>query len=256
MRVAQVWAGKNWGAMHIPRIGQEVLVSFMEGDPDRPIVTGRVYNAELMPPYALPGNMTQSGIVSRSTKDGTTDNANEIRFEDKKGSEQLFLHAEKDLVTEVENDEKVDIKHDRISAIHNNETCKVDKDHSTTIGNNETREVSKKRTTKVGEDEELTVGGNQKTDVTGKYTLKAGQEIVLEVGASKLVMKADGTIQLNGVDIKFDGSMSIKQSAGVKMELSTVQYKLGGTMLQVQGTLLDLQASGIATLKGALTQIG
>lgn len=256
VRVAQVWAGKNWGAIHIPRIGQEVLVSFMDGDPDRPIVTGRVYNGESMPPYALPGSMTQSGFVSRSSQEGTAANCNEIRFEDKKGSEQLLFHAEKDLITEVENDATVDIKHDRASKIHNNETCSIDNDHATTIGNNETRDVARKRTTSVGEDEQLKVGGNQTTQVTRSYKLEAGEEIVLEVGACKLVMKADGTVQLNGVDIKIDGSMSVKQTAGVKMELSTVQYKLGGTMVQVQGTLLDLQASGIATLKGALTQIG
>jgi type VI secretion system secreted protein VgrG len=264
VRVAQVWAGKNWGAMHIPRVGQEVLVSFMEGDPDRPIVTGRVYNGESMPPYELPGNMTQSGLVSRSTKDGTAANCNEIRFEDKKGSEQLLFHAEKDLITEVENDrsisvghdETVEIKNDRASTVHNNETCKVDKDHATTIGNDEKRDVAKNRTATVGADEKLTVGGSQTTDVSRKYTLTAGEEIVLQVGASKLAMKADGTIQLNGVDIKIEGSVSLKQTAGVKIELSTVQYKLGGNIVQIQGTLLDLQAGGIATLKGALTQIG
>jgi len=264
VRVAQVWAGKNWGAMHIPRVGQEVLVSFMEGDPDRPIVTGRVYNAESMPPYELPGDMTRSGLVSRSTKGGTAANCNEIRFEDKKDSEQLLFHAEKDLITEVENDqsvsvgndETVDVKHDRKSTIHNNETCKVDKDHATNIGNNEKREVANNRTTTVGADEQLTVRGNRKTEVTRKYTLTAGEEIVLQAGASKLVMKADGTVQLNGVDIKIEGAVSLKQTAGVKMELSTVQYKLGGSIVQIQGTLLDLQAAGIASLKGALTQIG
>jgi type VI secretion system secreted protein VgrG len=264
VRVAQVWAGKNWGAMHIPRVGQEVLVSFMEGDPDRPIVTGRVYNAEMMPPYELPGNMTQSGLVSRSTKGGTVGKCNEIRFEDKAGSEELLLHAEKDLKTEVEhdqsisvgNDETVEIKHDRKSTIQNNETCTVAKDHTTTIGNNEKRDVSKNRTTAVGEAEKLTVGGNQSTDVARKYTLTAGEEIVLQAGMSKLVMKADGTVQLNGVDIKIEGSVSVKQTAGLKMELSTVQYKLGGNMVQIQGTLLDLQGSGIASLKGALTKIG
>jgi type VI secretion system secreted protein VgrG len=264
VRVAQMWAGKNWGAIHIPRVGQEVLVSFMEGDPDRPIVTGRVYNAELMPPYALPDNMTQSGVVSRSTKGGTTDNCNAIRFEDKSGSEELLLHAEKDFKVEVEHDESVsvgndatvEIKHDRKSKVDNDETCTVGKDHATSIGNNEKRDVTKDRTTSVGANEKLTVGSNQTTDVSSKYSLTAGDEIVLQVGAAKLVMKADGTVQLNGVDVKIEGSMSLKQTGGMKIELSTVQYKLAGTLLQVQGTLLDLQASGIATLKGALTQIG
>ncbi|MGB5600568.1 MAG: type VI secretion system tip protein VgrG, partial [Thiothrix litoralis] len=95
VRVSQVWAGKNWGAMHIPRIGQEVIVEFLEGDPDHPIITGRVYNGEQIPPYGLPANKTQSGIKSRSSQGGSGANFNEIRMEDKKGAEQLYIHAEK-----------------------------------------------------------------------------------------------------------------------------------------------------------------
>ena len=96
IRVATVWAGPQWGIVHIPRVGQEVLVAFEEGDPDRPIIVGSVYNAQDMPPYTLPDNMTQSGYQSRSTKTGTYDNFNQLLFEDKKGSEQIYFHAEKD----------------------------------------------------------------------------------------------------------------------------------------------------------------
>ncbi len=96
VRVSQYWAGSQWGAIHIPRIGQEVIVDFLEGDPDRPIVTGRVYNGDNMPPYALPQNKTQSGIKSRSTPGGGPSNFNEIRFEDKKGGEELHVQAERD----------------------------------------------------------------------------------------------------------------------------------------------------------------
>ena len=105
VRVSQLWAGKNWGGIHIPRMGQEVIVEFLEGDPDRPIVTGRVYNGEQIPPYALPANKTQSGIKSRSSKGGGGANFNEIRMEDKKGSEQIYIHAEKNQDNIVENDE-------------------------------------------------------------------------------------------------------------------------------------------------------
>jgi type VI secretion system secreted protein VgrG len=94
VRVAQVWAGKNWGAQYVPRIGHEVIVSFLEGDPDRPIIVGSVYNGDAMPPYALPTNVTQSGIKSRSSKGGGEKNFNEIRFEDKTGSEEVVVHAE------------------------------------------------------------------------------------------------------------------------------------------------------------------
>ncbi len=105
VRVSQLWAGAKWGGIHIPRIGQEVIVSFMEGDPDQPIITGRVYNADCMPPYTLQGSKTQSGIKSRSSSGGGPDNFNELRFEDKKGSEEVYLHAEKNLTIKVEDAE-------------------------------------------------------------------------------------------------------------------------------------------------------
>ena len=98
VRVAQSWAGKRWGTIHIPRIGQEVIVEFLEGDPDRPIITGRVYNADEMPPYDLPKNQTQSGIKTQSTKDATNKNFNELRFEDKKGEEQIYFHTSRQLL--------------------------------------------------------------------------------------------------------------------------------------------------------------
>ena len=105
IRVAQPWAGKNWGFVAIPRIGHEVVVDFLEGDPDQPIIVGSVYNAENMPPYTLPDNKTQTGIKTRSSKGGGSANFNEIRFEDKKGEEELYVHAERNLTGEVEKDE-------------------------------------------------------------------------------------------------------------------------------------------------------
>src|SRR5436309_7293762 len=113
VRVSTLWAGKGVGFIHTPLIGQEVLVAFLNGDPEDPIVVGRVWNAEQMPPYALPANKTQSGVKTRSSMHGTPDNFNEIRFEDKIGSEQLFIHAEKNLDSEVENDETHSVGHDR-----------------------------------------------------------------------------------------------------------------------------------------------
>ena len=99
VRVSQDWAGQGWGAITIPRVGQEVIVSFLEGDPDRPIITGRVYNANETVPYSLPDNQTRSTFKTRSSKGGGTDNYNELRFEDKTGGEQIFLRGEKDLDT-------------------------------------------------------------------------------------------------------------------------------------------------------------
>jgi type VI secretion system secreted protein VgrG len=271
IRVAQVWAGKNWGSIHTPRIGEEVLVSFLEGDPDRPIITGRVYNADAMPPYDLPANATQYGIKTRSSQGGSSDNFNEIRFEDKKGAEHLHIHAEKDLSVEVENDrsvtvqhdETVKIDHDRKSSIGNNETCDVSKDHETTIGQNEKRSVGQDRKSSISGKDELTVGKDATSDIAQKYILTAGQEITLQTGASKLVMKSDGTIQLQGVNIKIEGSQSIANEAGSQVTVKGMQIQVSGTTVEVkgtktsvEGTLLDLNASGIATLKGGLTKIG
>jgi type VI secretion system secreted protein VgrG len=137
IRVSHPWAGKTWGGIAIPRIGQEVIVDFLEGDPDQPIITGRVYNAEQMPPYALPANKTQTGIKTRSSLSGTPDNFNEIRFEDLKGSEQLFIHAEKNQDIEVENDETHWVGHDRKKTIDHDETTHVKHDRTETVDNNE-----------------------------------------------------------------------------------------------------------------------
>ena len=146
IRVSQFWAGKKWGAIHIPRIGQEVIVEFLEGDPDQPIITGRVYNADQMPPYALPANKTQSGVKSRSSKGGGTANFNEIRFEDKKGSEKLTIHAEKDQEIGVENDETHWVGHDRQKTIDHDETTHVKHDRTETVDNNETITIHGNRT--------------------------------------------------------------------------------------------------------------
>lgn len=238
VRVAQVWAGKNWGAMHIPRVGQEVLVSFLEGDPDRPIITGRVYNGDEMPPYDLPANATQSGIKSRSTKGGSTDNFNEIRFEDKKGEEELYLHAERDLIERIER-----VRHVQIG------------DHLwTEIIDLEHREVGAHREAKIGEDDILDVGK--------RYMLEAGDEVVIKTGASSLTMKKDGTIQLKGVDIKIEGSKSIVEKAGKEITLDTtqltakgVQVQVKGTQTKVEGTIVEVKAGAVLTLKGSLTKI-
>src|SRR6185437_13941270 len=129
VRVSQSWAGKDWGWMAVPRIGQEVLVQFLEGDPDHPIITGRVYNANQMPPWALPANQTQTGIRTHSSPKGGADNFNELRFEDKKGSEEIHVQAEKDVTIVIKNDETRDIRHARTT------TIKADDAETVTEGN-------------------------------------------------------------------------------------------------------------------------
>ncbi|MDO9600229.1 MAG: type VI secretion system tip protein TssI/VgrG [Azoarcus sp.] len=182
IRVSHPWAGKNWGFIAIPRMGQEVIVEFLEGDPDQPIITGRVYNAEQMPPYALPANMTQTGIKTRSTKAGGTDNFNEIRFEDKKGSEQLFIHAEKNQDIEVENDEAHWVGNDRRKNIEHNETVTVGNDRTESVGNNETISIGNNRTESVGANETISVGGNRGEDVGRNETVSIGADRSVSIG--------------------------------------------------------------------------
>ncbi|RQH20591.1 type VI secretion system Vgr family protein, partial [Pseudomonas aeruginosa] len=151
----------NWGSIQIPRIGQEVIVSFLEGDPDRPIITGRVYNAEQTVPYELPANATQSGTKSRSSKGGTPANFNEIRMEDKKGAEQLFIHAERNQDIEVENDESHWVGHDRTKTIDHDETVHVKHDRTETVDNNETITVHANRSKTVDRNETVRIGMNK-----------------------------------------------------------------------------------------------
>jgi type VI secretion system secreted protein VgrG len=171
VRVAQVWAGSNWGFMQIPRIGQEVIVDFLEGDPDRPIVTGRVYNANNMPPFDLPANQTQSGVKSRSTKGGGIPNSNEIRFEDLKGSEEVYFQAEKDLN----------------SLVKNNETRKVGANRTTSIGVNEAVTVGKDRTKSVTANETITVGGNEQITISGNETIAIVGNEGVQIGGTETV---------------------------------------------------------------------
>ena len=176
IRVAQTWAGKNWGHIQIPRIGQEVLVEHLGGDPDRPIIVGSVYNGSTMPPYELPANATQSGLKTRSTKGGNGTNFNEIRFEDKKDSEELYFHAEKDQNTVVENDR----------------TEMIGRDHSDTIGRNRMIDVGVNHTEMIGEMMSLTVGTsktemvnvNSSETVGVAKTVTVGEALLVNVGAA------------------------------------------------------------------------
>ena len=187
VRPSHPWAGKNWGMIAIPRIGQEVIVDFLEGDPDQPIITGRVYNAEQMPPWELPANMTQSGVLTRSTKGGAYGTANAIRFEDKKGSEQLWIHAEKNQDIEVENDETHWVGHDRTKTVDHDETTHVKHDRTETVDNNETITVGVNRTESVGNNETITIGNNRSITVGASETATVVLQRTHTVGVNETI---------------------------------------------------------------------
>ena len=254
VRVSHPWAGKNWGAIALPRIGQEVIVDFLEGDPDRPIITGRAYNAEQMPPYALPDNATQSGIKSRSSKGGDATHFNELRFEDKKGQEEVYFHAEKDFNRVVENNDTLKVGFEKKGA--GNQTVEIYNDQSETVGNNQTVKVGSaqasggSQTVEVWKDQTVTVKvGNRDVTVSmgndslhlkmgnrsvkldlGKITEEALQSIELKVGQSSVKIDQMG-VTIKGMMVKIDGTLMTE----VKGLLTTVQ---GSAMLKVGGGLV------------------
>ncbi len=175
VRVSQSSAGEKWGAHFWPRIGHEVVVTFLEGDPDRPLITGCVYNAENKPPYDLPANQTQSGIKTRSSKGGDANNFNEIRFEDKKGAEQLLVHAERNYDLEVENDETHWVGNDRTKTIECNETTHIKANQDETVDGDRTvyvvgaftETIDSGETRKVAAGVTETIIGGETRDITG-----------------------------------------------------------------------------------------
>lgn len=196
VRVSQSWAGKRWGGIQIPRIGQEVIVEFLSGDPDQPIVTGRVYNGENMPPYDLPTNASQSGVKSNSTKGGAVTESNELRFEDKKGSEEVYLHAQKDMTRVVEHDDSLEVKHDQTVKINNNRT-------ETLADGNDTVTLDK--------------GNYVRTMSMGKAVIEAKQSILLKVGQSTILIDNSG-VTVKGMMIKIEG----QSMANMKSPMTTV----------------------------------
>ncbi|MGX8009536.1 type VI secretion system tip protein TssI/VgrG [Mesorhizobium sp. ORM8.1] len=169
VRVSQTWAGSGWGFIQIPRIGQEVIVDFIEGDPDLPIITGRVYNASEMPPYALPGNATQSGWKSNSSKGGG--GYNELMFEDKAGSELVNFQAQKDHHLLIKHDRNKTVQHDQSDRIDHDAKHSVGHNLDEDVGNNKTVKVGVNQTTNIGSNDTETVGANRSLTVQANETI-------------------------------------------------------------------------------------
>ena len=217
VRVAQVWAGSNWGSIHIPRIGQEVVVSFLEGDPDRPLVTGRVYNEDMMPPYPLPDNQTQSGIMSRSTKGGTPELFNELRFDDKKDEEQIYFHAQKDFERVVENNDV--LKVGSSEAEDGSQTIEIWKDRSAEI--------------KTGNDSTKVAQGNHSLNVdAGTSTIEAAQKITLKVGGSTITIEP-AKISLSSPEIAITGNAKVAATAPMTEVSGSATLMLSGGIVKI-----------------------
>jgi len=214
VRVSQDWAGQGWGAITIPRVGQEVIVSFLEGDPDRPIITGRVYNADQTVPYPLPDNQTRSTFKTRSTKYGGTDNYNELRFEDKKGDEQIFLRGEKDFDTRLKNDIREWVGNNRSLIVTQDQMEKAGGDLHSQVTGNINQKVGQNLSLQVGQNLYEKSGANFAHEAGQVIHLKAGTTVVLEAG-TELTLKVGGNfIDINSSGISIVGTMVMINSGG------------------------------------------
>jgi len=219
VRVAQLWAGENWGAMFIPRIGQEVIVEFLEGDPDRPIITGRVYHGTNMPPYPLPAQKTKSTIKSNSSMGGG--GFNELRFEDKKGSEEVFIHAQKDENIVVNNNQTIAVGNDRAESIIRDRSLKVGRDKSELVGRNKTVQVVSGHTEQIGMNMTImvgstlteTVGINYAETVGGAMELSVGGALAVTVGAA--IAETTGGAKIESVGMAKSQNIGANKSVNV-----------------------------------------
>ena len=185
IRVSHPWAGQGWGAISIPRIGQEVIVDFLEGDPDQPIIIGRVYNAEQMPPFGMPGGAVVSGVKSNSTKGGG--GFNEISLNDTKGTELINIHAQYDQQKKVEHDERVNVGNDRTESVGHDEKITIGNNRTEKVGVDENITIGSNRTESVGADEKITIGANRKEKVGANETIDIGSNRTETVGSNESI---------------------------------------------------------------------
>jgi type VI secretion system secreted protein VgrG len=233
IRVSQPWAGKGWGGLAVPRIGQEVVVEFLEGDPDQPIIVGRVYNAEQTPPYDPGKGGVVSGMRSNTHKGR---GYNEMSMEDTAGKEKITIHAQYDMGTTVEHDDTQHI-------VSGNRTINIDAGTHT-----ETIHGDTKISVKAGTQSNTVNKSIDITSETAYIHLKAATEIQLEVGASKLLMKSDGTISLTGVSIGQQGSTSVTIKGGMVHSEADSQHQTKGVIVLSDGSATNTVKGGMVML--------
>jgi type VI secretion system secreted protein VgrG len=256
IRVSHAWAGAGWGAMNIPRIGHEVIVSFEEGDPDRPIITGRVYHGTNSPPYKLPDDKTKSTLKSDSTIGGG--GSNEFRFEDKKGSEEIYLHGQKDWSVVIGSDKNQSIGHDETMTVGNNRTKSVGVDQSETIGSNKSITVGSNHSESVASNMSQTVGVAKSLTIGAAYQVTVGAAMnetigaakAEEIGAAKSVNVGASSIENVGKDKSVNVGGKISHDAGKDITLDSGKKMLfrAGDNFAIAG-----EKKGVIDIKDQLT---
>lgn len=261
IRVSQPWAGEGWGAMFIPRIGHEVLVDFLEGDPDRPVITGRVYHGTNVVPYPLPANKTKSTIKSSSSPGGG--GFNELRFEDKKGSEEVYLHGQKDWTIGVENDKNQTVGHDETRKVGNDRMVEVTHDQKETVGNDETFEVKHDRKKTVGNDETYTITNNRSIEVGNDHTEAIGGTMTLTVSKDKIEDVTGKSAESVGGDkaITVSGAMTHDVTSSLTITVGAASSEVVETDKTIEGkskvvilsgsAKVTIEKNGDVTIEGA-----
>ena len=221
----QIWAGNDFGVMFLPRVGQEVIVDFLHGDPSHPIVVGSMYNANQKPPYALPDRKTISTIRSASSKDGS--GLNELRFEDKSGAEEIYIHGQKDLTVmvgkdknqNVANNENINVGNNRVTTISNNLNENVGGLKSISVGKDLSQSIANNFQVTIGNNLTETVGKTRKLTAS-KILITAQEDITLKSGKASIVMKKNGDIRISGknITVKGGGNVTIKGDGDVKIK--------------------------------------
>ncbi|EAR6709561.1 type VI secretion system tip protein VgrG [Salmonella enterica] len=255
LRVVSAWSGNGFGTQFIPRIGQEVVVSFIDGDPDKPLITGCVYNGANALPYTLPANQTQSGIKTKSEK-----GFNELRFDDKKDAELLAMQAQKDFELTVLHDSKTTISHDEIHSVKNDRTRTVEEGNeivSLKKGNrtvtiekgSDTLEVKNKRSILVKGDQEHMVSGNETHKVKGNYTLSVDGNLFIKVSGT-LTLKSDKTL-----DVKSGINLNANASGNLKLDATNIVSQAKATMTNKAKAIQTVDGGGMLIIKAGLVKI-
>ena len=250
VRVSQIWAGADYGAIFLPRVGEEVIVDFLNGDLRRPVIVGRLYNGEKTPPYSLPGKQTISTIKS-ATINGV-DGSNELRFEDKKGVEEIFVHAEKDLTITVENAKAETIGTSELTNVGLNRTTKVGKDLNETIAGHQRISVGIGHSEIIGADKQVSVGGNVRVSVGndmtetigGRMRVSAGKDCTNSIGGN-LTETVSKSSRLNAAKI----ILTAKDEIVLKTGKASITLKKNGDM-SIIGKSIDIKGSGNVVIKG------